>query len=57
MYHHHRKHFWGLFSVPRVEWKSISDENLDITQFGILRMITLAAVPAVAFLIGINQVG
>ncbi|MTI64300.1 Yip1 family protein [Methylophaga sp.] len=57
MYHHHRKHFWGLFSVPRVEWKSISDENLDITQFGILRMVILAAVPAVSFLIGINQVG
>lgn len=57
MYHHHRKHFWGLFSVPRVEWKSISDETLDITQFGILRMVILAAVPAVAFLIGINQVG
>lgn len=57
MYHHHRKHFWGLFSVPHAEWKSISDEKLDITQFGILRMISLAAVPAVAFLIGINQVG
>ncbi len=57
MYHHHRKHFWGLFTVPRVEWKSISDEKLDITQFGILRMVILSAVPAVSFLIGINQVG
>lgn len=57
MYHHHRKHFWGLFSVPRVEWQSISDEKLDITQFGIYRMLVLAAVPAVAFLVGINQIG
>lgn len=57
MYHHHRKHFWGLFSVPHAEWQSISDEKLDITQFGILRMLILALVPAVAFLIGINQIG
>lgn len=57
MYHHHRKHFWGLFSVPHAEWQSISDETLDITQFGIFRMLILALVPAVAFLIGITQVG
>lgn len=57
MYHHHRKHFWGLFSVPRAEWKSISDETLDITQFGILRMAVLSLVPSVSFLIGITQIG
>tara|TARA_R110002049_G_scaffold237307_8_gene410407 strand:- start:2022 stop:2615 length:594 start_codon:yes stop_codon:yes gene_type:complete len=57
MYTHHQKHFWGLFSAPRVEWKSISDEKLDLTQFGLARLGVLAAVPAVSFLIGITQVG
>lgn len=57
MYSRHRKHFWGLFSVPRHEWKSISDENSDLTQFSLTRLIFLATIPATAFLIGISQVG
>jgi len=57
MYTRHRKHFFGLFSVPRAEWKSISDEETDLTQFGLTRLIFFAAVPAVSFLIGLTQVG
>lgn len=57
MYHHHRKHMWGLFSVPRTEWQSISDEKLDITQFGLLRMLSLAAIPAASFLLGVSLIG
>jgi hypothetical protein len=57
MYTRHRKHFFGLFSVPRAEWKSISDEQTDLTQFGLTRLIFFAAVPAAAFLIGLTQVG
>jgi hypothetical protein len=57
MYTHHQKHFWGLFSAPRVEWKSISDEKLDLTQFSLARLGILAAVPAISFFIGITQVG
>lgn len=55
----HRKHFWGwrLFFTPRTEWRMISKENLDVTKFGIFRMLILAAVPAISFLIGINQIG
>ncbi|MDO7596584.1 MAG: YIP1 family protein [Pseudomonadota bacterium] len=57
MYTRHKKHFFGLFSVPRVEWKSISDEKTDLTQFGLTRLIFFAAVPAISFLIGLTQVG
>jgi hypothetical protein len=57
MYHHHRKHIWGLFSVPRSEWQSISDEKLNILEFGIYRMLVLAAIPAISFLIGVTQLG
>ena len=57
MYSRHKKHFFGLFSVPRVEWKSISEEKTDLTQFGLTRLIFFAAVPAVSFLIGLSQVG
>jgi hypothetical protein len=57
MYTRHKKHFFGLFSVPRVEWKSISDEKMDLTQFGLTRLIFFAAVPAISFLIGFTQVG
>ena len=57
MYTHHQKHFLGLFSAPRVEWKSISDEKLDLTRFSLIRLAILAAVPAISFLIGITQVG
>lgn len=57
MYTHHQKHFLGLFSAPRVEWKSIGDEKLDLTQFSLARLGVLAAIPAISFLIGITQVG
>ena len=57
MYTRHQKHFFGLFSVPRVEWKSISDEKTDLTQFGLTRLIFLAAVPAFSFLAGLSLVG
>ena len=57
MYHHHHHHFWGLFSVPRVEWKSISEEKDDLIQFGLARLSILAAVPAISFLIGITLIG
>jgi hypothetical protein len=57
MYTRHKKHFFGLFSVPRVEWKSISDEKTDLTQLGLTRLIFFAAVPAISFLIGFTQVG
>lgn len=57
MYHRHRKHFWGLLFTPRTEWKHIGEENTDIAQFGIFRMLILAAVPAISSLIGINQIG
>ncbi len=57
MYTHHQKHFWGLFSVPRVEWKSISNEKQDLTRFGLARLSILAAVPAISFLAGITMVG
>ncbi|MCX4187217.1 Yip1 family protein [Methylophaga sp. OBS4] len=57
MYTHHHHHFWGLFSVPRVEWKSISEEKDDLIQFGLARLSILAAVPAISFLIGITLLG
>ncbi len=57
MYSRHKQHFLGLFSIPRVEWKSISDENADLTQFSLTRLIFFAAVPAASFLIGVTQVG
>jgi len=57
MYTRHQKHFWGLFSAPRDEWKSIRDEKSDLTQFGLTRLIFFATVPTIAFLIGISQVG
>lgn len=57
MYSRHQKHFWGLFSVPRDEWKSIRDEKNDLIQFSLTRLIFLATIPAIAFLIGISQVG
>jgi hypothetical protein len=57
MYTRHKKHFFGLFSVPRVEWKSISDEKTDLTQLGLTRLIFFAAVPAISFFIGLTQVG
>ena len=57
MYSRHRQHFWGLFSVPRDEWKSIRDEKRDLTQFGLTRLIFFAAIPAVSFLIGLTYVG
>jgi len=57
MYHHHHNHFFGLFSVPSAEWKSIREEKLDIAQFGFARLSILAAVPALSFFIGITQFG
>ena len=57
MYTRHQKHFFGLFSVPRVEWQSISDEKTDLIQFGLTRLIFFAGVPAFSFLIGLTLVG
>jgi hypothetical protein len=57
MYTHHHHHFWGLFSVPHAEWESISEEKEDLIQFGLARLSILAAVPAIAFLVGITLLG
>lgn len=57
MYTHHHNHFWGLFSVPRLEWKSIREEKASISQFTSARLTILAAVPAIAFLVGITTLG
>ncbi|EEF79774.1 hypothetical protein LP43_1878 [Methylophaga thiooxydans] len=57
MYHHHHHHFWGLFSVPHAEWESISEEKEDLVLFGLARLAVLAAIPAIAFLIGITLIG
>mgnify|MGYP003633570670 CR=1 FL=1 len=57
MYSRHQNHFIGLFSMPRHEWKSISDEKADLIQFGLTRLIFLAGIPAVSFLIGLSLVG
>jgi len=57
MYTHHHNHLFGLFSVPSVEWKAIREEKLDLFQFGLARLGILAAVPAIAFLAGVTQLG
>lgn len=57
MYSRHRRHFFGLFSAPRVEWQSIRDEKTDLIQFSLTRLIFFAAIPAVSFLIGLTFVG
>lgn len=54
---HHHQHFWGLFMAPRKEWEAIGEERGHLTQFGLGRLVILAAVPAISFLIGITQVG
>lgn len=53
----HHKHFWGLFMTPRKEWEAISEEKGNLMQFGMGRLAIFAAVPAIAFLIGITVVG
>lgn len=57
MYTRHRSHFFGLFSVPRVEWEAIRNEKQDLAQMGLTRLIFFAAVPAVSFLVGLSWMG
>lgn len=59
---HSSKRFWGFFSPPRVQCESLSAERRDDTdsdarQFGLIRTLVLALVPAISFLIGLTQVG
>ena len=59
MYVQHQNHFWGLFTHPKCEWRSISHEKNDILhlQLGLMKLAVLAAVPAISFFLGMTQVG
>lgn len=52
-----QEHFWGLFIAPRTEWKAIGEERDNLVRFTLSRLAVLAAVPSIAFLLGITLVG
>jgi len=57
MYRHHHKHFLGLFITPRTEWQDIGEEHDDSVWSALARLGIMAAVPSIAFLLGITLVG
>lgn len=50
-------HVWGLFAHPKEEWKDIRDQQCSVTRCYCSHVLFLAAIPAVAGLIGTSQVG
>ncbi|MFV1997647.1 MAG: Yip1 family protein [Acidiferrobacterales bacterium] len=50
-------HVWGLFAHPKEEWKDIRDQHCSVTRCYCSHVLFLAAIPAVAGLIGTSQVG
>lgn len=51
------EHVWGLFAHPKEEWKDIHDQQCSVTRCYCSHVLFLAAIPAVAGLIGTSQVG
>lgn len=51
------EHVWGLFAHPKEEWKEIHDQRCSVTRCYCSHVLFLAAIPAVAGLIGTSQVG
>lgn len=50
-------HVWGLFAHPKEEWNDIRDQRCSVTRCYCSHVLFLAAIPAVAGLIGTSQVG
>jgi len=50
-------HVWGLFAHPKEEWKDIREQHCSVTRCYCSHVLFLAAIPAVAGLIGTSQVG
>jgi len=51
------EHVWGLFAHPKEEWKEIHDQRCSVARCYCSHVLFLAAIPAVAGLIGTSQVG
>ena len=51
------KHVWGLMIKPKVEWKSIRDEQCSVGKCYCSHVLFLAAIPVIAYFFGTTQVG
>jgi hypothetical protein len=51
------QHLFGILYKPHTEWSKIKTENYSMTHVYLTHLIFLAAIPAVALLLGTTQIG